>query len=346
MVSLHSHYGNALLTETRPQLFGEAVRECSFYSDFGPQRRKLGRILADVNKWVRDEAGGDLLGYAEEFSSLFEFAERLQSIPRMDGVYAEKVWMYLRWLTRPYPDLGLYGFDITDLRVPLTSYVIDVASCLGLCLDRGSEKWRDAAYRDEARERVTEYALKLFPGDPLAVDYPFYLLGRWMSGRGISKEMLMDYLVFFDELYQLTGMIPSSYDIVGRVVSRFEANLRALLEKHAIMFYFEAQRFNLGDGLTYRPDFILPDYWVDGRTVVLEPHGIWRGRHELEVVEKYRRFREMFGSLFYLILIVPPRDYMRIRDRYPESYDDLVESDRMGDLLYMLKTGCYKPIFT
>jgi hypothetical protein len=112
-----------------------------------------------------------------------------------------------------------------------------------------------------------------------------------------------------------------------------------------MMFYFEAQKFNLGGGLTYRPDFILPGYKVQGRTVVLEPHGIWKGKHELEVVEKFRLFREMFGSLFYLVLIVQPNEYTRIRDRYPEAYDDIVESNRMGDLLYLLKTGRYKPIF-
>ena len=62
-------------------------------------------------------------------------------------------------------------------------------------------------------------------------------------------------------------------------------------------------------------------------------------------MEKLRLFREMFGSLFYLILIVQPNEYTRVRDRFPEAYDDIVESNRMGDLLYMLKSGRYKPIF-
>ena len=53
----------------------------------------------------------------------------------------------------------------------------------------------------------------------------------------------------------------------------------------------------------------------------------------------------MYGSLYYLVLIVQPREYTRVRDRYPDSYDDIVESDRMPELLYMLKSGRYRQIF-
>jgi hypothetical protein len=73
---------------------------------------------------------------------------------------------------------------------------------------------------------------------------------------------------------------------------------------------------------------------------------VWGGGHEADVTRKYRLFREMFGSLFYLILIVQPNEYVRVRDRFREAYDDVLESSRMGDLLYLLKTGRYKPIFS
>ena len=53
----------------------------------------------------------------------------------------------------------------------------------------------------------------------------------------------------------------------------------------------------------------------------------------------------MYGSLYYLVLIVQPREYTRVRGRYPESYDDIVESDRMPDILFMLKNGRYEQIF-
>ena len=111
------------------------------------------------------------------------------------------------------------------------------------------------------------------------------------------------------------------------------------------MFYYESQVFNLGDGITYRPDFILPEPIIDGTQIVLEPHGFWKGDHEKQVTEKYSKFRQQFGSFYHLILIVHPNDYTRIRDNYPEAYDDIIESNRMPDLLYMLKTGKYKKIF-
>ncbi|HUV33527.1 MAG TPA: hypothetical protein VMW22_01255, partial [Candidatus Desulfaltia sp.] len=180
---------------------------------------------------------------------------------------------------------------------------------------------------------------------PLRVDYPFYMLGRWMEGQRPCVEDLRDYLVFFDELYRLTGTVPVTYDIVGRETSGFERSLRGLLERQSMVFYFEPQRFGLGGGLTYRPDFVLPGCRVGGRTVILEPHGVWGGDHELEVTRKYRLFREMFGSLFFLILIVPPLEYVRVRDGYPESFDDIVEGNRMADLLFMLKNNRYKQLF-
>ena len=71
---------------------------------------------------------------------------------------------------------------------------------------------------------------------------------------------------------------------------------------------------------------------------------MWKG-HEEDVTIKYRLFREMYGSLYYLVLIVQPWEYTRVRDRFPDSYDDIVESDSMPKLLYILKNDRYKPIF-
>ena len=40
-----------------------------------------------------------------------------------------------------------------------------------------------------------------------------------------------------------------------------------------------------------------------------------------------------------------PREYTCVRDRYPDAYDVVVESNRMPDILYMLKSGSYKQVF-
>ena len=344
MIKLQSTLGEELFTRTHPMFFNEVVSKSAFLKDLGPGYKRIGSVLAGVNKWVQDVPKGDLIGYSSGFNAE-GFAAELQGIPRMGGRYAEKVWMYLRWLTRSAPDLDVYEFDARELKVPLTSLVTRVGACLGLCETPGAEAWLDPGYRDEVRDRVTGYALKMFPEDPLSVDYPFYMLGRWIEGREPSEDELRSYLEFFDELYRVTGTTASTYDIVSREKSGFERNLRGLLEKHKMMFYFEAQRFNLGDGLTYRPDFILPKIYVEGRQVILEPHGFWTGDHVEQVTTKYRKFREMFGSLYYFILIVQSKEYYRVRDGYPDSYDDIIESHRMGDLLYMLKSDGYRKIF-
>ena len=44
-------------------------------------------------------------------------------------------------------------------------------------------------------------------------------------------------------------------------------------------------------------------------------------------------------------MIVQPREYTRVRDLFPGAYNNIVESNRMPDLLYMLKSGRYKQIF-
>ena len=58
-------------------------------------------------------------------------------------------------------------------------------------------------------------------------------------------------------------------------MSTFEESLRAELEKTRLMFQYESLRFNLPGGITYRPDFFLPECRIKGKTVLLELHGIW-----------------------------------------------------------------------
>jgi len=64
MIDLHRGLGERLFTLTNPQLFNEAVRRSRFYRDYGPEVRRIGAVLAGVNEWVRDEAGGDLVAYS------------------------------------------------------------------------------------------------------------------------------------------------------------------------------------------------------------------------------------------------------------------------------------------
>ena len=126
----------------------------------------------------------------------------------------------------------------------------------------------------------------------------------------------------------------------------FEKYIRGELEKKRIIFWYEPVIFRLPNGLTYRPDFLLPAYNVEGKKVVLESHGIWEGRNGEEVAYKYSIFRKTYGNEYYLIVIVPSNDYQMVRDRYKGAYDDLIEGNRTPDLLFMLKTGGYTKSFT
>ena len=51
-----------------------------------------------LEELLRGYVEGNSGVYSERFSSPADFAQQLQMIPRMGGAYAEKVWMYLRWM--------------------------------------------------------------------------------------------------------------------------------------------------------------------------------------------------------------------------------------------------------
>ena len=74
-------------------------------------------------------------------------------------------------------------------------------------------------------------------------------------------------------------------------MSTFEESLKAELEKTRLLFQFESLRFHLPGGITYRPDFVLQDCSIKGRTVLLEPHGIWELPEKRVVNIGGQRFR-------------------------------------------------------
>jgi hypothetical protein len=311
----------------------------------GPERDSIPHVLASVNKFVKEYAEGDLISYACKFKTPQEMVNELSSkITRMSGSHVEKCWMYLNWLTRPSPNLHYFtNFSPRDLKLPLTSQIKAVGSCLG-AFPEDSDPLSEAQ-REAIRSNLTSLGRELFPDDPTIVDYPFFMLGRWMADKKASLELLTSYLLFFDEIYRKTGSSPIFYDIGSRTKSMFERYIRGELEKKRIIFWYEPVIFRLPNGLTYRPDFLLPGFNIEGKKVVLEPHGVWEGRNGDEVAYKYSIFRETYGNEYYLIIIVPSNDYQMVRDRYKGAYDDLIEGNRTPDLLYMLKTGSYVKSF-
>ena len=364
MIHLHRILGEKLFEETDIELLQQLVSSSFFYNDMGPERSAIAEILASVNNYVSKMGDGNIQKYISRFKKPTNLVEDIsQNIQRMGGIYIEKPWMYLRWCTRPYPDLGIFdNFSHRDLLLPLTSYTCDVARCLGLCPEQGDEWWFNLKEREKARQKLTEFGGELFPEDPARIDYPFYLLGRWIRGREPSIQLLEEYLIFFDELYRKTGNVPVKYDIVSRKMSTFEESLRRELLKTNIMFYFESLRFNLPDGFTYKPDFVLPQCKIKGKTVLLEPHGVWGSperrrvrigtkvikfqaygtkpnESEVQFTDKTRLFRETFGRDYYLILLVPSRVKERVEKWYINSFDEVYDGADIPELLFKLKNS-------
>lgn len=361
MIHLHRILGNDLFNEADADFYDQPLRSCLYYGDFGPEKEEIPSIIASVNEYVRDAADGDLPRYVTRFDKPVDLVSDIaRNVMRMGGTFIEKPWMYVHWCIRPYPDLGIFtNFSTRDLYLPLTSYTRDIADCLGLCSRRDNDMWRDLDSREEVRGRFTEFAWELFPDDPAIIDYPLYLLGRWIRGKELSLGLLERYLQFFDELHRRTGTIPVTYDIVSRQMSSFEERVKEELRKTSIMFYFESHTFNLPGGITYRPDFVLPNRMIKGRTVLLEPHGIW-GRPETREIRfgnrtyripaygvrpdeneekftvKTSLFRETFGDDYYLILIVPARVKDRVERWYPGSYDEIIDGADIPRLLESL----------
>lgn len=362
MIHLHRVLGDSLFEETDVELLQRLVGSSAYFDDMGPERSAISGVLASVNKYVNEVASGNIPKYIKEFEKPADLMIDIsRNIQRMGNIYIEKPWMYLRWCTRPYPDLGIFNnFSQRDLQLPLTSYTCDVACCLGLCPEQGDAWWFDLEEREEARRKLTEFGRELFPEDPAKIDYPLYLLGRWIRGRRPSLRLLEDYLRFFDELYRKTENVPVQYDIVSRKMSTFEESLKRELVKTKIMFYFESLKFNLPGGLTYKPDFVLPQCKIRGKTVLLEPHGVWGTLEkrqvrignrvikfqaygtkpnvsEVQFTRKTRLFKETFGRDYYLVLLVPSRVKERVERWYHNSFDEVYDGADIPELLFKLK---------
>jgi len=352
--------------EDQEESFREVIRKTGVYNYLGNSQEQISRVLASVNQFVQGVAKGDLLEYANSFSKPQDLVESIEdNIPRMGGQYVEKAWMYMRWMTRPYPDLRVYtNFSPENLYVPMTSSVRDVAYCLGLCSEPTADWWNDSVKVEQARKRLTTFAKELFPDDPVKVDYPFYMLGRWMRGNVLSSRLLLNYLRFWEQIWSETHITPISFDIISKNESTLEKEVRENLERFDFLFSFEPWNFVLDedDGApTYTADFVLPQCKINGKTVILEPHGVWTPRKrrtvgyrrskftiwvlptiidqdEVEFIHKLRQFRtSRWSEMYYLVLIVPPQYIDRVTSDYPNIADKIWDVKNMPGLLFDLK---------
>jgi hypothetical protein len=300
LVCLHQKFGKRLFEIHKPHLFEEEILKCEFYDTLGPQREVIPDVLTWVNRFVSTIAERNLINYAEKFSKPKDFVEDLaQNVKRMNVPHKDKAWTYARWMVRPKPDLEIFRhFSPQDLYVPLTRENAEVAASLGLVNSIGSSLWMDEKTAMKARERIRDFAKQLFPNDPAKVDYPFFLLGRWLKKKKLNKDTLKEALQFFDHMHQVTGQTHSYYQKLSRYKSGWEKKTAITLSKMGISYGYETISFPL-PGDKYTPDFIL-DKSIHGRRIILEPHWSMTPRQ----ANKYALFRRTYGQEFYLILLL------------------------------------------
>jgi hypothetical protein len=299
LMHLHKALGNRLFEITKPHLFEEKIVTSRFYGTLGPCKDVISQVLTSVNKFVKYQTEKNLIKYSQKFSKPKDFVEDLsQNIERMDASHKDKAWVYMRWMVRPHPDLAIFEhFSPEDLYVPLTENNANVAASLGLINSVAPFLWRnDNAAK--AREKVTVFAKQLFPKDPAKVDYPFFLLGRWLKKKPLNRNTLKEALLFFEYVHGVTGQPHAYYQSMSRYKSGWEKKTAITLSRMKIPFGYEPIDFPL-PGDNYIPDFIL-DKSIHGRKIVLEPH------YEMtkKQARKYSLFKQIYGHDFFLILLL------------------------------------------
>ena len=268
-----------------------------------------------------------------------------ENILRMGGPYKDKSWVYMRWMVRGYPDLWIFRhFSREDLLVPLTIGTASIAVALGLIDETALPPlWVDEEKAEKAREALTSFAKQLFPRDPAKVDYPLFLLGRWIKGKPLNPITLKEALHLFDHLYKVTGRAHVFYQVMEYYKSGWERRVADTLTKMKIPFRYEGIRFPLPNNIRYTPDFILSESTIHGRKIVLEPHY----QMTEEDILKFSLFRQIYGKDYFLILLMRNDDipYYRTRNLLPdEVYDDVWPIGYVHILLDKIRKGEYTPI--
>ena len=300
LVYLHEAFGSNLFEIKKAHLFEEEIVKADFYHDLGPNKKAASEILAQINLFVREKAERNMLKYAQKFTKPKDFIEDMaKNVTALSGPHKDRAWIYMRWMVRPPPDLQIYDHLLPeDLYVPLTKENANVAASLGVITSASPSLWRDEQTAAEARQKLIDFAKRLFPQDPAKVDYPFFLLGRWLKQKTLNRYTLKTALDFLDRMQKITGQSQAYYQKMSRYKSGWEKKTALTLLRLHIPYGYETISFPLPDEV-YTPDFIL-EKTVNGRKIVLEPHFEMTKRQ----ARKYALFKRTYGHKFILILLL------------------------------------------
>jgi hypothetical protein len=340
LLLLHEKFGNRLFEIQKPHLFAEEIVKCRFYQYLGYNREAIPEILTDVNRFIKYNSEKDLIRYSQKFQKPKFFVENLsQNVDRLKGQYKDKAWMYMRWMVRPEPDLEIFThFLKEDLLVPLTKENASVATSLGLINSTASYLWKDEYLAMRTREKITDFAKRLFPEDPAKVDYPFFLLGRWLKQKNLIRNTLKEALLFFEHIQKVTGQPHAYYQKLSRYKSGWEKETARTLSRMKISYGYESIVFPL-PGDKYTPDFIL-DKTVNDRRIILEPH------YDMTPAQahKYSLFKQTYGQKFMLILLLKNdliSYYNQKNILTSDVCDDVWPIEFVGLLAEKIRTGTY-----
>jgi hypothetical protein len=300
MVYLHEAFGNNLFEIKKAHLFEEEIVKADFYHDLGPNKKAASEILAQINMFVKLNAERNLLKYAQKFTKPKDFIEDMaKNLTALSGFHKDRAWIYMRWMVRPQPDLQIYDhFLPEDLYVPLTKENANVAASLGVISSASPSIWRDEQTATQARQKLTDFAKRLFPQDPAKVDYPFFLLGRWLKQKTLNRYTLKTALDFLDRMQKITGQSQAYYQKMSRYKSGWEKKTALTLLRLHIPYGYETISFPLPNEV-YTPDFIL-EKTILGRKIILEPHFEMTKKQ----ARKYALFKRTYGHKFILILLL------------------------------------------
>ena len=300
MVYLHEAFGNNLFEIKKAHLFEEEIVKADFYHDLGPNKKAASEILAQINMFVKLNAERNLLKYAQKFTKPKDFIEDMaKNLTALSGFHKDRAWIYMRWMVRPQPDLQIYDHLLPeDLYVPLTKENANVAASLGVISSASPSIWRDEQTATQARQKLTDFAKRLFPQDPAKVDYPFFLLGRWLKQKTLNRYTLKTALDFLDRMQKITGQSQAYYQKMSRYKSGWEKKTALTLLRLHIPYGYETISFPLPNEV-YTPDFIL-EKTILGRKIILEPHFEMTKKQ----ARKYALFKRTYGHKFILILLL------------------------------------------
>ncbi len=298
---LHEAFGNTLFEIKKGHILEEEIVKSDFYSDLGPNKKAASEIMASVNLFVKINAEKNLLKYAQKFTKPSAFIEDIaKNVKALSGPHIDKAWIYMRWMVRPSPDLQIYDHLLPeDLYVPLTKENANVAASLGIIDSASPSIWRDEHTASIARQKITDFAKRLYPLDPAKVDYPFFLIGKWLRQKPLNRPTLKTALDFLDHMQKITGQSEAYYQKMSRYKSGWEKKTALTLLKMHIPYGYETISFPLPEHQVYTPDFIL-EKKLQGRKIILEPHFEMTKRQ----AHKYALFKRTYGQEFLLILLL------------------------------------------